>query len=216
MKTYKKIESEEKNVSDEILNDLTTEQNEPQEPAQTTMFKEVKQEPNEPNEPHEASEPKKRKYNKTGKYKKGAESGANEPTATKKGNDNNVTIVTDGNTKSDDFFKDYQQTQQGNEQGKTEDEKRTYSNYVSGYLFLICLDVVLPEMLIYIFGMYDKKFKEINAKDLQLTEDEKKIIEPLADEVVKELFGTMSPVSQFIFTMSFMYGGKLMVARTTL
>ena len=177
---------------------------EPKEPQEQTELFVFEDEPEEKvNVEQEApQEPKKRKYNKTGKYKK-----------------ENVINVTEGNSSSDEFFNEYTQTEQGKESNNSEQAKekeRQFSNFVSGYLFLLCIDTLLPELLIFLFSRYDKKFREVDKKDLKLTADEKKELEPLADEVVKELFGTMSPVSQFIFTISFLYSGKLAIARASL
>jgi len=199
-----------------------SQQEEPQEPQEPQRPQEPQKpqfkinEPVEQEEPQEPQEQKKRKYNKSGKYKKEAQEAPQGKNATEVTKDKATIIVMEGNASSNDFFSEYQETTQGKEESKTEEEKKHFTNFVSGYLFLICLDTILPEMLIYIFGIYDKKFKQINSKNLKLEKSEIEMLEPLADEVVKELFGTMSPVSQFIFTLTFLYGGKLMIERTSI
>ena len=173
------------------------------------------QEKQEPQEIQELQERKKRKYNKTGKYSK-----KNKYIETEKTEEPEIILsentikVNEETPSSDDFFREY--TKENETEKMQEDEKKFYNNYVSGYLFLICIDAVFPELLIQLFSFYDKKFKQINPKNLKLEQSEIKELEPLADEVVKELLGQMNPTSQFLLAIAFLYGGKLMVHRAAL
>lgn len=83
---------------------------------------------------------------------------------------------------------------------------------ISGYLLLVCINTVMPNIIIYIFGMFNAKVKKVNPKDIKLDHQERKDLEPIADEVAKIVFAEMNPMSSFLLSLSFMYGGKLLNA----
>ncbi len=93
------------------------------------------------------------------------------------------------------------------------DPKKDYvdlSQYISGALFLIALDSVMPALITTIMGVFDKKYKRADKSKLKLTATEKKELEPLADQVVKVLFGMVHPAIAFGITVSLMYMGKVL------
>jgi hypothetical protein len=81
---------------------------------------------------------------------------------------------------------------------------------ISGYLFLCVLDFVAPHAIIFIFGFFDPRYKEIKASKLQMTGEEKKELEPIADEVAKMYFTNVSPVAALAITAGSLYVGKLL------
>lgn len=83
------------------------------------------------------------------------------------------------------------------------------SKYITGTLVLIAMDAIIPNAVIFIAGFIDKKYKGVNKKKLKLTTDEKGELEPLADEVVKIMFGMVHPVTAFLVVTSIIYFGKL-------
>jgi hypothetical protein len=85
------------------------------------------------------------------------------------------------------------------------------SKYVSGALFLIAIDIIMPTLSMTIAGFIDKRYKHIDKKHLKLTTDEKKELEPIAEQVVKVLFGYVHPVVAFGVMLSIMYMGKVMM-----
>lgn len=85
------------------------------------------------------------------------------------------------------------------------------SKFISGALFLIAIDSVFPSAICFIMGFIDKKYKFVNKKKLKLTEEEKEELEPLANEVVKLIFGYMPPLQAFLICMSIVYAGKVML-----
>lgn len=83
------------------------------------------------------------------------------------------------------------------------------SQYISGALVLIALDAIFPSLIIWVAGMVDKKYKYIDKRKLKLTQDEKDELEPLADQVVKVLFGMVHPAIAFFVATAVIYAGKL-------
>jgi hypothetical protein len=81
---------------------------------------------------------------------------------------------------------------------------------ISGYLLLVCINTVMPNMIVYVFGMFSKKVKGIDPSKIKLDHQERKDLEPIADEVAKVIFAEMNPIASFLLSLSFMYGGKLM------
>jgi hypothetical protein len=65
-------------------------------------------------------------------------------------------------------------------------------------------------MIVYVFGMFSKKVKGIDPAKIKLDHQERKDLEPIADEVAKVIFAEMNPIASFLLSLSFMYGGKLM------
>jgi DNA polymerase III alpha subunit (gram-positive type) len=81
---------------------------------------------------------------------------------------------------------------------------------ISGYVFLMCLDAILPRAFIKVFKMFDKKAQSIDVKKIKLTKDQIKGLEPMADKVAGNLFANMPPLPALIVSMSFMYAGNIM------
>lgn len=83
------------------------------------------------------------------------------------------------------------------------------SKYITGALLLICLDAIMPGVVLYIAGWVDPKYKNVRAAKLKMTAQEKKELEPLADEMVKILFGFVHPAIAFLVATGVIYAGKL-------
>ncbi len=86
------------------------------------------------------------------------------------------------------------------------------SQYISGMLFLIAIDAIFPSVLLKLIGWFDKKYKYLDKSTLRLTPTEKKELEPLAESVVKILFGHVHPAVAFAVTLAIIYAGKIMNA----
>lgn len=86
------------------------------------------------------------------------------------------------------------------------------AKFISGSLFLMMLDVACPQMIKWLAGMVNADYKSVNIKDLKLSSDQSKDLEPLADAAVKELFKTLSPTTAFFVAVSLMYGGNFFMA----
>lgn len=84
------------------------------------------------------------------------------------------------------------------------------SKFITGALLLIVMDAVIPTALIFLVGMFDPKYKDVQKKKLKLDSDEKKALEPLADEIVKYIFTNINPITAFFLCTTVIYGSKLM------
>lgn len=89
------------------------------------------------------------------------------------------------------------------------------SKFITGALMLIVMDAVIPTALIFLVGMFDKKYKGVSKKKLKLDSDEKKALEPLADEIVKYIFTNVNPITAFFLCTTVIYGSKLMTLDDT-
>ncbi len=99
-------------------------------------------------------------------------------------------------------------------QGSPQDPKKDYvdlSQYISGALLLIAIDSVMPSLMCTVLSWFmGSKYKYADKKLLKLTPTEKKELEPLADQIVKLLFGMVHPAVAFAVTLGIMYAGKIM------
>jgi hypothetical protein len=79
------------------------------------------------------------------------------------------------------------------------------NNYISGTLLLIVIDIVFPTIMKYFFT----KLKTLkNKRSLNLTSEERKELEPLADEFIKSLSLSLHPAEAFLIVLGFMYASK--------
>jgi hypothetical protein len=88
--------------------------------------------------------------------------------------------------------------------------------YISGSLVLLLIDSVVPGLLL----LGAKKagvsgLENVKTSDICLDSHEKKELEPLAHEAVKEIMADVSPGAAFLIAVSVIYGGKLMLNRET-
>jgi len=77
-------------------------------------------------------------------------------------------------------------------------------------LFLIALDSIMPSLILKLIGTRAPKYKDVDVKKIKLTATEKKELEPLADEVVKLVFGQMHPALAFLTAYGMITVGKLL------
>lgn len=89
--------------------------------------------------------------------------------------------------------------------------KPNYKVWINGSMFLVAMDFVFPGTIAFAFNYFSKTHR-VKAEDLKFTDDERKDLEPLADEVVGELLNKMSPLEQFIIFTAILYGAKLTFA----
>lgn len=79
---------------------------------------------------------------------------------------------------------------------------------INGYMLLIVCDVFFPFVISYFMKSRLQKAGK-QKKDLKLTREEKKELEPLADAAAKEISLNMSATQTFALTMLFMYADKV-------
>lgn len=83
------------------------------------------------------------------------------------------------------------------------------SPVISGYMLLLICDFVFPSVIVLVIGKLSKNLKKkIVAKNLKLTKEEKKELEPLANEAVKYMFSDMHPLTAFAVSLGSIYIGK--------
>lgn len=84
------------------------------------------------------------------------------------------------------------------------------SSYFTGHFLLLICDMFFPVLITFFI---EKKTKVIlEARELYLTEEEKTQLEPLADIVAQDIFGTMPPATQFFILITVAYGSKTMTS----
>lgn len=84
--------------------------------------------------------------------------------------------------------------------------------YITGRMFLFMLNIVAPFTFSSLWNMFNKKEK-VKSEDIKLTQEELSEVEELADEVTKEIIGTLSPMTQMMMYLGICYGAKLMFAK---
>lgn len=85
----------------------------------------------------------------------------------------------------------------------------TITPVISGYMLLLICDFVFPSLIVLIVSKASKNLKKkITAKNLKLTKEEKKELEPLSNEAVKYMFSEMHPLTAFAVSLGSVYIGK--------
>jgi hypothetical protein len=84
---------------------------------------------------------------------------------------------------------------------------------ITGGLLILLIDLVLPNIIAFANNKFSKT-KKIKATDLQLSEDERKQLEPLAEQVAKEMSVKANPLTVLIVSLVGMYGMKLMMQKS--
>lgn len=84
---------------------------------------------------------------------------------------------------------------------------------ISGALMLMLIDLALPNLISFANNKFNKKGKKIKASDLQMTEEQRRDLEPLADQVAKEMMLKASPLSVLIISMIGIYGINFMMLK---
>lgn len=88
------------------------------------------------------------------------------------------------------------------------------TQFISGALFLTAMDYAFPIAIKFVVGFFEKKYSRINErgmKKLSLTEEERKYLEPSAEQVVKYIFADANPIVVFAVVTGSIYGGKMML-----
>ena len=90
-------------------------------------------------------------------------------------------------------------------------KKVDLSKYVSGTLLIMLIDSLIPNLMLYA-GKYiaPEKYKNAKVHELQMTMEERKQLEPLANEVIVVLIGELSPLEAFLIFTAVIYGSKML------
>jgi hypothetical protein len=91
----------------------------------------------------------------------------------------------------------------------TEEQAQTQvdiSKYISGALLLMMIDFLLPTAFTFVYP----KLKRLKDKrKLKMTKDERKELEPIADECIKQVAMKLAPMEAMALMLLFVYGGKI-------
>ena len=91
-------------------------------------------------------------------------------------------------------------------------EQVNAGKFITGGLMLICVDALLPATIIKVLSIFDKDLKTIKTKEIKLSSEQIEDLEPLANEAVKGIVMTMSPMSAFLTALMMVYAGNTMSA----
>ena len=80
------------------------------------------------------------------------------------------------------------------------------SKYISGALLLMMIDFLLPILFTFVYPKL-KRLKD--KKKLKMTKDERKELEPIADECIKQVAMKLAPMEAMGLMLLFVYGGKI-------
>lgn len=88
------------------------------------------------------------------------------------------------------------------------------SQYISGALALLLIDLFFPAALVFGYNKfyaakYDKE--PLKAAELKLSAKEQKELEPLADAAIKEMMIELSPTKALFIALGVIYGGKMLM-----
>lgn len=122
-----------------------------------------------------------------------------------------------------EFAKGKRGRKKGQKNGMSADEISTDINgnptqvnenpIITGGLLILLIDLALPNIIAFANNKFSKT-KKIKASELQLTEEERKQLEPLAEQVAKEMSMKANPLTVLIVSLVGMYGMKLMMQKS--
>jgi hypothetical protein len=77
------------------------------------------------------------------------------------------------------------------------------TNLITGYMVLFCVDSVLP----FLISFYFKRFRNTNlpTQSIKLTAEQFKQLEPIADQVAREMLFTIKPYQALLIMLSLSY-----------
>ena len=114
----------------------------------------------------------------------------------------------------DDIKKDYKPKDDNKGQVVsigTNKKKVDLSKYVSGTLLIMLIDSLIPNLMLYAAKyIAPEKYRNSKVESLQMTMEERKQIEPLANEVIVVLIGELSPMEAFLIFTAVIYGSKML------
>jgi|GEM_PF-1976715 hypothetical protein len=87
----------------------------------------------------------------------------------------------------------------------------TDTQLLSGAMFLLLIDLIIPNLLVFLNNKSSKK--KMKATALQLTNEQKRELAPLADEVAKQVAMKGNPLTIFIVSLLGIYGLNFMMLR---
>jgi hypothetical protein len=87
-------------------------------------------------------------------------------------------------------------------QGIVESQTTQPSFLLDGYMLLAFTDAIIPEVIKMLFK---KKLANVDTSNIMLNEKQKKSLEPLADEMSRQISGYINPMYAFLIASGAMY-----------
>lgn len=120
---------------------------------------------------------------------------------------------TTGEEKLDNFFNEYQQIKEETPNHEFTPQSQTAHNQqmkmlINGYMLLSLCDVVFPYGIKFLFGLFDKRAKKVNASEMKLEPEQRQALMNSADEVAKYVFEKANPMTVFIICLGLFYGSN--------
>ena len=86
---------------------------------------------------------------------------------------------------------------------------------ITGALFLVMIDNTFPPLLLKVFSWVSNDFEKIDikaaAREVKMSDEQRKDFEPLAKSCVEFVFGYMHPMVGLFMGLSFVYGGNILM-----
>jgi hypothetical protein len=96
---------------------------------------------------------------------------------------------------------------------RKKDKKVINSSIISGALFLLFIDLVIPNLITLINNKVSKK--KISAEMLKLSTDQRKELEPLAEEVAATINLKGNPTTVLVLSLGAIYLSNFMLLKGT-
>lgn len=145
-------------------------------------------------------------------------------------NKSDENIITDNSSETEEFLKTFKQEpiieNSDSENVSDEPKKRgrkkksdlpvigSNSSVITGALFLLFIDFIIPNILCFFHNRISKK--KMNPSILKLSDEQKKELEPIADEVAKQINFKGSPVAILAASLGAIYISNFMMNKATL
>lgn len=95
---------------------------------------------------------------------------------------------------------------------KNEEPEIKDSSLISGALFLLLIDLAIPTLLS--FANNKLGGKQIKARQLKLSKEQREELAPIADEAIKELMIKASPITVFFVSLIGIYGLNFLMLKS--
>lgn len=114
----------------------------------------------------------------------------------------------DSGAELDDILKGYSEQAPADANG-AEPIPQQLKSHINGAMFVSMIDLILPAALLFIAKQFDLVSDKVKADDIRLSKKQIDNIEPIAEEVAKEVFNNMSPVSALLLSLATAYMGNI-------
>jgi hypothetical protein len=82
-------------------------------------------------------------------------------------------------------------------------------SHINGAMFVSMIDLLLPAALLFLAKQFDLVSDKVKADDIRLSKKQIDSIEPIAEEVAKEVFTSMTPLNALLLSLATAYMGNI-------